>query len=140
MHRFARFAAAALAAGSLLSAGGLRAAEPAGQSLTIGQTRLLTIRNGDTLAGRSWTVADRINHVHDVYAKYLGLGVGKITWKKYGNRTHLYLNGDYILAVTPADAKVNGYKTTEQLAVVWAKLLKKGFADTHAIPLPGRQP
>jgi hypothetical protein len=99
--------------------------------LILGGTQLFMIRTGDTLNGREWSIGDRIGHVQDVYAKNLGGQYAKFTWKKWGDRVHLYLNDEFTLAVTPADAKATGYKTAEKLAPIWLNGLKKGFSETH---------
>lgn len=99
--------------------------------LIIGTNRVLTVRAGDTLNGREMSVQDRIGHLQDVFAKYLGGQHGKITSKKWGERVHLYLNGDFVLAVTPADAKATGHKSAETLAPLWLKALETGFAGAH---------
>jgi hypothetical protein len=92
---------------------------------------VLVLRSGDTLNGKEMSIQDRINHVQDVFPKYLGGRAGKITWKKWGERVHLYLNGDFVLAVTPADAAATGYKTADQLAPIWAERLQRGFDLAH---------
>jgi hypothetical protein len=136
MHRLTRLAAGLLAAGAIVAAGLIPGARPAAAQegsklLTIGNTPLFLIRLGDTLNGKEWTVQDRISHIQDVYAKHLGGQYGKFTWKKWGDRVHLYLNGDFVLAVTPADAQATHHKTAETLAPVWMKGLEKAFDAGH---------
>jgi len=127
---FLRCAAIALAAGALLTAGvAVRADE--GKYVIIENSHLFQIRNGDTLNGVQMSVQDRIDHIQDLFAKYLGGQTGKFTTKKYGERTHIYMNGEFVLAVTPADARSSGYKTTDKLAPIWVKHLAKGFAEGH---------
>lgn len=130
MHRLIRLAVAALVAGGAL-AGTAAQAQDGPQPLIIGSNRILMIRVGDTLNDRDWSVQDRINHVQDVFPKYLGGPNGRITWKKWGDRVHLYLNGEFVLAVTPDDAEATGYKSAEQLAPVWAAALQRGFRLAH---------
>jgi hypothetical protein len=135
MHRLNRLAAGLLTAGVLVVAG-LPAARPVqaqntAKLLTVGNTPLFLIRVGDTLNGKEWTIADRINHVQDVYAKYLGGQYSKFTWKKWGDRVHIYLNGEFLLAVTPADAQATHHKTAETLAPSWVAALEKGFDQGH---------
>ena len=130
MDRVFRFAVSALVAAGVLAAGPVRAQGEPG-TLIIGTNRILKLRAPDTLNGREWTVEQRINHVHDVFPKYLGGPFGKITSKKWGDRIHLYLNNEFVLAVTPADAQATGYKTTAQLAEVWARALQRGFNLAH---------
>lgn len=122
-------AAGLLAVSALLGTPAL--AQDEAEPLIIGSTRLLMVRAGDTLNGRPMTVGERIGHVHDVYAKHLGGKYARVTSKKWGDRVHLYLNNDFVLAVTPADAAATGYKSAEQLAPVWAAALRKGFNEGH---------
>lgn len=136
MHRLTRLAAGLLAAAAIAAAGVIPGARPAyaqdgSKLLTIGNTSLFLIRVGDTLNGKEWTVQDRISHIQDVYAKYLGGQYGKLTWKKWGDRVHLYLNGDFVLAVTPADAQATHHKSAETLAPIWLKGLEKAFDAGH---------
>lgn len=135
MHRFNRLAAGLLTAGALMTVG-LPAARPVqaqntSKLLTIGSTPLFLIRVGDTLNGREWTIADRINHVQDIYAKYLGGQYSKFSSKKWGDRVHIYLNGEFLLAVTPADAQATHHKSAETLAPIWQASLEKGFEQGH---------
>lgn len=115
---------AATVAGGAVAQGGPNA-------LVIGSTRVLMVRTGDVLNGRDLTPEDRIAHVHDVFAKHLGSKYAKFTSKPIGNRVHLYVNGDFVLAVTPADAKANGYKSAAHLAPVWLASLKKAYLAGH---------
>jgi hypothetical protein len=135
MHRLNRLAVGLLTAG-LLVAAGLPASQPAfaqnsAKLLTVGNTPLFLIRVGDTLNGKEWTINDRINHVQDVFAKYLGGQYSKFTSKKWGDRVHIYLNGEFLLAVTPADAQATRHKSTETLAPSWLASLEKGFEQGH---------
>lgn len=135
MHRLTRLAAGMLVAGTITAAGMLPArtawAQNGPKLLTIGATPLFLIRVGDTLNGREWTIQDRISHIQDVYAKYLGGQYGKFTWKKWGDRVHIYLNGEFVLAVTPADARATHHKSAETLAPIWIKGLEKAFDQGH---------
>jgi len=131
MQRFARLAMAALVAAAVLGGARPSLAQDEAKPLIIGATRLFTIRQGDTLNGRQMSVQDRINHVQDVFAKHLGGPHSKVTWKAWGDRVHLYLNNEFVLAVTPADARGTAYKTAKQLAPVWVKGLQHGYAEGH---------
>ena len=131
MHRYARLALAILAAGALLGSGGVAYAQDKGQPIIIGASWLFLLRSGDTLNGKEMTAQDRVDHLQDVFAKHLGGQSAKFTWKKWGERVHLYLNNDFVLAVTPADAQSTAHKTAATLAPIWLKALEKGFDDTH---------
>jgi hypothetical protein len=132
MHRLARLAMIMSLAGAVFAVGApVQAQDEEARPLIIGTNRILMLRTGDTLNGRQMSIQDRINHVQDIFPKYLGGQAGKITWKKWGDRVHLYLNGDFVLAVTPADAAATGYKTAEQLAPIWAEKLQRGYDLAH---------
>ncbi len=128
---------AAAGVGLFGSAFGIARADD-GKPLIIGGTRLLHIRTADTLNGRVMTMQNRVDHVQDVFAKHLGGQTGRISWKKIGERVHLYLNGDFVLAVTPTDARLNGYKGAARLAPVWVAALNRGFRESNVRPTPGR--
>jgi hypothetical protein len=135
MNRLARLAASlavavAAMAGSLMSAPAVAQGAPG--VLKIGSSWVATLRNGDRLNGRDWTAQDRIDHVHDYIAKHLGGQRAKVSSRKIGERTHLYVNGDFVLAVTPEDAKVNGYKNTEKLAAVWSPRFTTALQEVGA--------
>lgn len=137
MHRFARFVAAALAAGTLLlSSGAAVRAQEVSKPVIIGATWLFPLRADDTLNGKEWSIQDRIDHLHDVFAKHLGGQYAKFSAKKWGERVHLYLNDEFVLAVTPADAKAVGHKSAVTLAPIWMRKLAQGFDDTHT-PITG---
>jgi hypothetical protein len=130
MKTLIRLALAVVTALSLAPA--LRAED--GKPLVIGGVRLFLIRGGDTLNGRDMSIDARIDHVQDVFAKHLGGKYAKFTWKKFGERVHIYLNNDFVLACTPADAKATAHKTAEKLAPIWLEGLKKAFNETHVGP------
>ncbi|MCC2670828.1 MAG: hypothetical protein K0Q72_3299 [Armatimonadetes bacterium] len=135
MHRLTRLAAGLLAAGAIatVTTVGTRSAsaQNSAKLLTVGNTPLFLLRVGDTLNGQELTIADRINKVQDVFAKYLGGQSGKVTTKKWGDRVHLYLNGDFFMAVTPADAQATHHKSTATLAPIWAAAFEKAFDQGH---------
>lgn len=123
-----------LIAGGLLAAtliAGAGWAQGGPNALVIGPTRVLMIRSADTLNGQEQAPEVRIAHVHDVFAKHLGGKYARFTTKPWGDRVHIYLNGDFVLAVTPADAKATGYKSAAQLAPIWTEALKKAFNAAH---------
>ncbi len=138
MPRIIRLVAGIVLAGAALSGAVSAHAQAVGKPLIIGGTRLLQIRAADRVNGNLMSIDQRINHVQDVYAKHLGGQAGRITWKQVGDRVHLYLNGDFVLGVSPFDAKLNGYKGADKLGPVWAKALTRGFAEGHVRSTPGR--
>jgi hypothetical protein len=108
------------------------AAQDAPQPLVLGAERALMIRTTDTLNGREMSIQDRIDLAQDVFPKHLGSRFGRITTRTWGARVHFYLNGDFFLAATPADARVNGYKNAAALARVWLPALQRAFNLTSA--------
>jgi hypothetical protein len=137
MNRFARLAAAAVVAGTLLLSGGAAVqAQEGSKPVIVGATWLFPLRTDDTLNGKEWSIQDRIDHLQDVFAKHLGGQYAKFSAKKWGERVHLYLNDEFVLAVTPADAKAVGHKSATTLAPIWMKKLAEGFNDTHT-PITG---
>jgi hypothetical protein len=104
------------------------------QAVVIGPTWLFFVRTGDTVNGRELSPRARVDHIHDVLAKHLGGQSGRFTQRKVGNRVHVDLNGDFILAVTPADAAANGYKGADRLAPIWVQKLSQGFEAAHVLP------
>jgi hypothetical protein len=119
-----------LAAGTLLGAGACVAQENKIVPIVIGGKQRINLRVGDTLNGRAVTIEERVQKVDEIFAKYLGGKKGKVTQKKVGQRIHLYLNGEYVLAATPADAKAGGYKKVEQVAAAWEKALTTAFNES----------
>ena len=137
--RFTRLITTALLFGLSFTGAAPSRAQGEGRPLIVGNTRLLMVRTGDTLLhGQRMTISQRINHVQDIFARHLGGQAGRVTWKPIRDRAHLYLNGDFVLAVTPTDARLNGYKSAAQLAPVWARALSHGFAEAHVRPAPAR--
>lgn len=132
MFRLLRVAAAAFAAALLLTGALPARAQDQQKMLIIGNTDLFLIRTGDTVNGRELSIDDRIGHVQDLFAKYLGGQYVKFTSRKFGNRVHIYMNGEFLLGVSPADAKAGGQKSADQLAPIWMKHLKRGFDEGHS--------
>jgi hypothetical protein len=130
-HKIAR-RCLAVALGITLAAGACVTARAQGKSLypvVIGGRVRVNLRVGDTLNGRAVTPEERVQTIDEVFAKHLGGKKGKVTAKKVGDRVHLYLNGDFILAATPADAKAGGYKKVDEVAAAWQKSLQKAFDE-----------
>ena len=108
MHPFARLTAGALVAIAVGVAAPV-AAQQSPQPLAIGNEIALYLRTGDRLNGKDWTINDRISHVHDITARYLGGRGHRLTTRRWGDRVHIYVNGEFVLAATPADARAGGY-------------------------------
>jgi hypothetical protein len=121
----------AVAAAALAPAPPARAQE-APEVLIIGNEQILRIRAGDTLNGREMSVHDRISHVYDLLPKYLGGRFGRFTARPWRDRVHIYLNDEFILAVTPADARATGYKSAAQLGPIWLSALQMSMGRSAA--------
>jgi len=131
MYRLLRVAAAAFAAAALLTGALPVRAQNEQKMLIIANEDLFLIRTGDTVNGREMSVDERIGHVQDLYAKYLGGQYVKFTSKKFGSRVHIYMNGEFLLAVSPEDARLGGQKSADKLAPIWIKGLQRGFEESH---------
>ena len=127
MHAISRLIlAGAIAAGALvpvLPSG----AQDGPEVLIMGNEQVLRIRTGDTLNGRPMSIHDRIEHVYDVLPKYQGGRYGRFIGKPWRDRVHIYLNDEFILAVTPEDARSTGYKSAAQLAPIWLTALQNAL-------------
>lgn len=100
--------------------------------LVFADRQVLLLRVPDTLNGRIWTVPQRIDHALDIVAKYLGSDRAALTTRSIRSRVHFYLNGEFVLAATPSDAKAAGYKDTAKLATAWKKALESAIAEGRA--------
>jgi len=100
--------------------------------LVVAGKQVLILRVGDTLNGQNLTIEGRISSADNVLAKHLGSKAGKFTSKNVGARVHIYLNGDFLIAATPADAKATGFKDAKALAETWLKKLKPAFKEAAA--------
>jgi hypothetical protein len=116
--------------GLLAAANAPRAANSPAGIVTIGDVNCFRIRvpDGNTSAQQ------RVDHVQDVSAKYLGGGPLRFRTRAVGQRRHIDLNDEFLLAVTPADAGATGYKTAAALAPVWQRALERAFRLTRARP------
>jgi hypothetical protein len=110
----------------------LRAAENPPGSVIIGNVTCFRLRAPDG----DQSVQQRINHLQDVAAKHLGGGPVHFQARSVGPRRHIDVNGDFLVAVTPADAAATGYKTAAALAPVWQRALERAFRHTRARPAP----
>ena len=104
---------------------------PAG-TVVVGNIICFRIRVPD----RQQTIQQRVDHIQDVAAKYLGGGQLRFTIRPVGARRHIDVNGEFLVAVTPEDAAATGYKTATALAPVWRDALARGFRRTRARPAP----
>jgi len=127
MRRILTLTLAVLGPASLL--GGSGVAAPEGMVI-LGNTTCFRIRVPDG----SKTIQQRVDHIQDVVARYLGSSAARFTVRPIRDRRHIDLNGEFLLAVTPEDAKATGYKTAEALAKVWVPKLRMAFQESSARP------
>jgi hypothetical protein len=113
-----------LAAGLLL-AGTAAWAQP--RTLILGGREVLRIREADVLQGRQMSIDDRIAHVHDMMAAYLGGRGVRVTSQPWRDRVHLHVDGRFLLAVTPQDAAATGHPSAESLAPVWQNAIQRSI-------------
>jgi hypothetical protein len=111
------------------------ATEPRG-TVVIGQVACFRLRVPD----RGQTVQQRIDHIQDVAAKYLGGDPVQFTIRTVGQRQHIDVNGEFLVAVTPDDAHATGFKTAAQLAPLWSETLQQAFLQSNARPNPPSSP
>ena len=84
------------------------------------------------------SAADRVDHIHEVFAKHLGSSTGEFAVrqspKKGSTKLQILLNGDQVINVTSNDARATRYHKTEEVAAIWVKALERAFEETHAGP------
>ena len=117
----------------LLLMGGMAIARalPTG-TVVIGEVECFRIRRADG----NKSIQERVDFIHDVGAKYLGGESVAFTIRPVGERQHIDVNGEFIVAVTPDDAKATGYKKASELAPIWRSALERAFLQSRARPTP----
>jgi len=104
--------------------------EPRG-TVVIGQATCFRLRVPD----RGQSVQERVDHIQDIAAKYLGGDPVHLTIRTVGNRQHIDVNGEFLVAVTPDDARATGHKSTATLAPLWRDALERAFLQSNARPI-----
>lgn len=116
----------------LTLAGSLAAAPSAPPgTVVIGQVTCFRIRVPD----RDQSVQSRVDHIQDVAAKFLGGGPAEFSIRPVGERRHIDVNGEFLVAVTPEDAAATGHKAAESLALIWRDALERAFQQSSARPV-----
>jgi hypothetical protein len=81
------------------------------------------------------SAADRVDQIHEVFAKHLGSPTGEFAIrkapKKGSTKLQILLNGDPVINVTSNDAHATRFKKPEEVAAIWMKALKYAFEETH---------
>jgi hypothetical protein len=116
---------------TLLAGAAIAMAPPRG-SVVIGQVTCFRIRVPD----RGQTVQQRVDHIQDLAPKYLGGETITFTVRTLGERRHIDVNGEFLVAVTPGDARATGHKGPATLALVWRDSLERAFLQSRARPAP----
>jgi len=104
-------------------------AQPRG-TVVIGQATCFRIRVPD----KGETIQQRLDRIQDVAAKFLGGEPVHLTIRPVGKRQHIDVNGEFLVAVTPEDARATGYKTAAMLAPMWRNALERAFLQSNARP------
>lgn len=69
----------------------------------------------------------------NVINKYLGGRVGRVATRPFGKDIMVFLNGERVVTVTPADAKAEKSKSPAVLAAKWARNLSSAFEQSKAL-------
>lgn len=138
MNRLSRslLAAVALLLGVV---SGPRAAQAADDTvIIIGDRQVIRIRAdhaGVTAAQRAAALRQRLLDIYEAIGKSSSaLQADEVTLDLQPGAPSIRVRGLLLLTVTPEDAKVNGYKTPEDLARVWHPRLRDALV--RAAPLP----
>jgi hypothetical protein len=105
--------------------------EPRG-TVVIGAITCFRLRVPD----RGESVQQRVDFIQDMAPKFLGGDPVQVTIRPVGKRMHLDVNGAFIVAVTPDDARATGYKTAAALAPLWRDALERALVMSAARPVP----
>ncbi len=116
---------------AILAVTAVQASAPPTGSVTIGQVTCFRIRVPD----RGESIQGRVNHIQDIAAKHLGGDTVRITIRTVGDRRHIDVNDEFLVAVTPEDARATGHRTAATLAPVWRLALERAFRQSSARPV-----
>ena len=111
------------------------ASEPRG-TVVIGSITCFRIRVPD----RGQSVQQRVDFIQDQAPKFLGGDPVQVTIRSVGKRQHIDLNGEFVVAVTPEDARATGSKSPAALAPIWRSALERAFLLSSARPTPPTGP
>jgi hypothetical protein len=107
------------------------ATEPRG-TVVIGQITCFRIRVPD----RGLTVQQRVDYIQDMAPKFLGGDPVQVTIRPVGEEQHIDVNGEFVVSVTPGDARATGYKNAAALAPIWRGALEHALLMSSARPEP----
>src|SRR5207253_700869 len=100
-------------------------------TVVIGAITCFRIRVPD----RGQRVQERMDHIQDLAAKFLGGETVHLTIRPVGMRQHIDVNGEFLVAVTPEDARATGHKSAATLAPIWRNALERAFLQSSARPV-----
>jgi hypothetical protein len=94
------------------------AAEPVNVVLGVTDCFVIRVPDGDT------SPSERAARIRGVYESNRAELPGRFTIRAEGPRRLIYLDGDYLIAVTPADALATHHESAATLAPVWRDRLR----------------
>lgn len=115
----------------LVLLGALSAPAPAAPvDVVLGTTNCFVIRvpDGPTSA------PERVARIRTVFERRHGRSPGRLTIRPDGARRLLYLDDEFLVAVTPADALATHHESAATLAPVWRDRLRRAWEENQ----PGR--
>jgi hypothetical protein len=107
------------------------APEPRG-TVVIGSVTCFRIRVPD----RGLSVQQRVDYIQDMAPKFLGGDPVQVTIRPVRDEQHIDVNGQFVVAVTTADARATGYKNAAALAPIWRTALEHALQMSAARPEP----
>jgi hypothetical protein len=109
-------------------------AEPV--NVVLGRTDCFVIRSPDGSEG----IAARVARIHDVFARHAGRTPGRFTIRADGARRLISLDGEFLAAVTPADALATHHESAATLAPVWRDQLQRAWTESSPSITPTPPP
>ena len=97
-------------------------------SIYCGSFRCVTVR----AAAHGLTAEQRVDWAMGLLNKYLGGKRAQFNSARSGSDTQIMLNGEVLLAVTPADARAERVASVSALAQRWKVSIARAFAATSA--------
>lgn len=110
------------------------AAEPVNVVLGAMDCFVIRVPDGDTSA------AERAARIRSVFESSQGRPPGRFTIRAEGSRRLIYLDGDYLVAVTPDDAQATHHESAATLAPVWRDRLRLAWEEARATPAAPNRP
>jgi hypothetical protein len=95
-------------------------------NVVVGGTDCFVIRSPDGAE----SIASRVWRIHSVFANHVGRTPGRFTIRADGARRLISLDGDFLVAVTPADALATHHESAATLAPVWRDQLERAWRES----------